>query len=404
MIIWPLMRVLFVLLLLAIILGYAFYRTFQKSEDPQRLIVKWAGTVVLIGAGAFIVRGSGPFMPLFVLPFAIIIGLIWAPSWGAVLASPLTSLFDGGGIEVEPTPVYSMAERQRHRGDHAAAAAEVQKQLDRFPNDYVGQMLLASIYAENLNDISRAQLIVDRMLNQTGHTPPNISDALLRMAEWHLKMRQDVEAARQCLERIPALLPDTQFAHNAEHRLHQFGGTAEMLISHERRIITMVDSGRAPPSLKDGDPATLARECIDRLEKFPLDTAVREQLALIYAEHYGRLDMGIAELEQLLALPDQTTKNVVRWLNLLADLHVKFRGDLASATAALQRIAALFPETAWAENARTRLAYLPLETKSQQVTQVVKMQSYQSDLGLRPSAVERDAENASKPFKRLMRE
>src|SRR5690348_18087515 len=54
------------------------------------------------------------------------------------------------------------------------------------------------------------------------------------------------------------------------------------------------------------------------LEQHPLDTEAREKLAVIYADHYHRLDMATDELEQLIQQPNQPSRLVVRWLNLLA--------------------------------------------------------------------------------------
>ena len=399
---WPLIQTILTLVLLMGILGYAFYRSFQKSEDPQRLLVRWGMTILVLAPAFFLVPGSGPFMPLIVLPFAILIGLIWTPSWGEMLARPLTGLFDGGDAQVEPAPVYSMAESQRNRGHYAAAAAEVQKQLERFPNDYTGQMLLARIQAEHLQDLPLAQATVDRMLNQPGHSAPNISDALLQLAEWHLKMAQDIDLAREALERIIALLPATQFAHNAAQRLAHLVSTAQWLDPQDRRPIALHRSTPGPnQGVVEKTPEALAEEYITHLAEHPLDTDVRERLALIYAEFYGRTDLALGEIEQLIALPNQTTKDVVRWLNLLVDIQLKFGSDTLGATATLHRIVSLFPETASADKAKTRIAYMKLELKGKETTRSVKLGAYEGDLGLKPSGAERDAENAAKPFRRL---
>ncbi len=400
---WPLIQTILTLLLLLAILGYAFYRSFQKSEDPQRLLVRWGMTILVLAPAFFLVPGSGPFMPLMVLPFAIATGLIWTPSWGEMLARPLTGLFDGGDVQVEPAPVYSMAEAQRNRGHYAEAAAEVQKQLERFPHDYSGQMLLARIQAEHLQDLPLARATIERMLSQPGHSAPNISDALLQLAEWHLKLAQDFDLAREALERIVALLPATQFAHNAAQRLAHLRSTANWSDPHDRQPIAL-RRGTAPeanPEVLDKTPQTLAAEYVAHLGEHPLDTEVRERLALLYAEFYQRTDLALGEIEQLIALPNQTTKDVVRWLNLLADIQLRFGNDIPGATATLHRIISLFPETASADKAKTRLAYLKLELKGKEVSRSVALGTYEGDLGLKPSKTERDAENAAKPFRRL---
>jgi hypothetical protein len=110
---------------------------------------------------------------------------------------------------------------------------------------------------------------------------------------------------------------------------------------------------------------------------------VREKLAVLYAEHYRRLDLAVMELENLIQQPHQQPKQVVHWLNLLADLHVKFDHDYEAARQALERIIALFPNQAAAETARRRLDHLRLELKSQTATTTVKLGEYEQDLGLK---------------------
>ena len=67
------------------------------------------------------------------------------------------------------------------------------------------------------------------------------------------------------------------------------------------------------------DPEQLAAVYVKHLEQHPLDTEVREKLAVIYANHYKRLDLATLELNQLIEEPNQPVKRVAHWLNLLAD-------------------------------------------------------------------------------------
>ena len=50
----------------------------------------------------------------------------------------------------------------------------------------------------------------------------------------------------------------------------------------------------------------------------------------------------------------QPSRDVCRWLNMAADWHVKL-GNIAGARGAMQQIIALFPNTALAETAASRL-------------------------------------------------
>jgi outer membrane protein assembly factor BamD (BamD/ComL family) len=119
------------------------------------------------------------------------------------------------------------------------------------------------------------------------------------------------------------------------------------------------------------------------LAAHPLDTATREKLAQLYAEHYQRPDLAADQLEQLIQCPNQPARQVVRWLNLLADLHVKQSGDWEAANQTLGRIIELFPESAAAETAQQRIAHLRLELKGREQAQAVKLGTYEQNIGLK---------------------
>ena len=89
------------------------------------------------------------------------------------------------------------------------------------------------------------------------------------------------------------------------------------------------------------------------------------------------------QLEELLAQPNLPAKQAVHWLNLLADLRVRSAGDVAAAREALQRVVDLFPGSAAAENAKHRMAHLQLELRSGKSSQVVKLGSYEQNIGLK---------------------
>jgi len=64
-------------------------------------------------------------------------------------------------------------------------------------------------------------------------------------------------------------------------------------------------------------------------------------------------------------------------------LQIKLGGDAALARQTFQRIIDTFPKSAAAENARNRIAYLNLQLKPQQKSQVVKLGSYEQNIGLK---------------------
>ena len=121
---------------------------------------------------------------------------VWRRNIASLVANPLGSLFDGGDVPVEPQPFYSIAESKRKLGRYTEAVAEIRKQLERFPTDYTGQLMLAEIQAQNRNDLPGAELTVHRLCEQPGHAPRNVVHALTTLADWQVKYNLDPAAAR----------------------------------------------------------------------------------------------------------------------------------------------------------------------------------------------------------------
>lgn len=368
---------------------YTFVRALRRSEDPVRLIVKWLFTVLVAGtlfwfardsvkteAGAFIV----PFACVFV---GVIMSVVWAPSIGAALISSITAGFDGGSEPIEPAPLYSTAEGLRRRGKFRESIYAIQEQLQKFPQDCAGQMLLAEIQAENLQDLAAAELTIHRFCEQSGHAPASLAFALSSLADWQMKLAQDGDAARSALEKIIALLPDTEFARSAGQRIAHLA-SSEMLVRQRAGDTIVLKPGVEYLGLLKDQSHLLpkekpfpqeAAELSAHLDAHPLDHEARERLALIYARHYGRLDFATVQLEQLIALPGESPKHVNRWLNLLADLQVEATGKTELAEETLRRIIDLFPNHSHAAMAEQRLASLGLELNRYKTSRVVKFSS-----------------------------
>lgn len=385
--------------LAAVLVGCAIY-FLKRSQQPARLIVKWIFTALIVAVILGVVmpmadpekNGVGAYDGI-VLGFfcAIVLVVIWRHSIAGIIAKPFGALYDGGSQEVERRPLYSIAKAKRNRGHYTEAVAEIRRQLEQFPRDVEGQLMLAEIQAENLNDLPGAEVTIHRLCAQPGHSQRSVALALNSLADWHLKYGQDREAAKQDLEKILTLMPDSELAMLASQRLAHLAGTEFILEAHDRRRIAMKsgvqDVGLLPadqqPKAPEADPARQAVEYVEHLREHPLDAEAREKLALIYAKHYGRLDLAADQLEQLITHPNQPAKQVVHWLNLLADLQVQLSGDYETIHQTVQRIIDLFPGTAAAQTARNRLDYLRLELKGRQKSQTVKVGSYEQDLGLK---------------------
>ena len=340
------------------VLGVLGYRKLEQSDDRPKLIVKWSVSAALLVLMRWMIadRYGGPFLVLRILIPAVILAALWAPTMGRLLTKPLTDSITGGDEEVELKPFYYAAEGKRRQGLFDEAIAEVRGQLERFPGDAAGYMMLATIQAEDKHDVRAAEATLEELLAQPGLKPHAAVSALHALADWQLQFGRDTAAARAALERVVKLFPDSQFAHAAEQRLAHLGGVDETRRQRENakfevqtslRKIGLEKGGPTEPAKVDAD--ALAAECVKQLEQYPADTEVREKLAILYAEHFQRLDLAAAQLEQMIALPEETPKHVARWLNLLATFHIRCAKDRPGAEQALRRIIERFPKTAMAE-------------------------------------------------------
>lgn len=388
---WTLALGLLGLLGLVVGVGWSLWKTLTQTEAPAKLFAKWVATGVVVFILYKVLPWGIPGL-LIGLILGLFLSVLWAPHLGALISKPITGFYDGGVQEPETRPLYSIAEARRKQGKYSEAIAEIRTQLQRFPDDFAGLMMLAEIQAENLYDLSGVQDTIDRILSQERPSPKNIAFALNRLADWHVKFGQDRESARTALERITLLLPDTEQAQMARQRLAHLT-PEEMIIEtqeprrfqvphHEEYLGLRPDSAKSSLPAEE-NPVVLASTLVKHLEKHPHDYEARETLALIYTHHYQRLDLASDQLEQLIAIPHQPAKQVVHWLNLLADIQVRLTGDAGLARHTLQRIVDRFPKTAAAENALNRMAYLNLELRPKHTRQAVKLGPSEQNIGLK---------------------
>src|SRR5262245_36313137 len=189
----PLSIAIGLLMILAVLGGFGWWlwRCLQNSDDPPKLLFKWLLTLLCLVGLAWLVFGMEEGVGRVIVPFVcvaigVVMSILWTPHFGELLARPFTSMFDGGNQEIEPQPLYSIAIAKRKAGKYQEAIYEIHKQLERFPHDFQGLIMLAEIQAENLNDLSGAEITIERLLNQPGHVPSNIALALNEVADWRL--------------------------------------------------------------------------------------------------------------------------------------------------------------------------------------------------------------------------
>jgi len=381
-----------VLLLTVGAIGWGIFRMVKRSQDPPKMLFKLAISVLLVIASLITAVKLSFLGPIVLIIPGIILSILWVPHIGEWLCKPLTNLFDGGSEAPELKPYYSIAIARRKQGKFLDAVVEVRRQLARFPNDFEGVMLLAGIQAEDLKDLPSAEITLNHFCGQAHPPPKHVAAAMNHLADWQLKLAQDAEAARAALEKIVTRFPDTELALLAAQRIgHLAGAEKIVLAAHDRQSVAVPEGVKNIGLLRASDhlrptetePEKLAAEYVKHLEQHPLDTEVREQLAILYADHYQRLDLAAGELEQLIESPNQPAKRVAHWLNLLADLQIRHGADHDTVRHTLEKIVERFPDWAAAEMARARLNRLAVEFKGHAQRSTVKLGVYEQNLGLK---------------------
>lgn len=399
----------------AAIIVWILWRWLKKTDDPTLLVTKWLVSIPGIISFVCVIwyldkrmdngvdYGAAFISVLWTAATGIYFAAIWRSTISMILAKPLGAIYDGGTDEVDPQAYYSVAESKRRKGDFSGAVSDIRKQLEKFPGDFHGQMMLAEIQAENLNDLAAAEISIQRFCNQKDHAPRNIAYALNTLADWHLKLSVDPDAAREALQKIMQMLPGTEFALLAEQRIGHLATREHLMASHDRprvalpkgvqNIGLMQSSAHLAPVA--ADEAKRAEELTAHLIAHPQDTDAREQLAVIYADHYQRLDMATDQLAQLIDQPNQPSRNVIRWLNKLADLQVRHGCDYDTVWKTLSQIIERYPNNAAADVARNRLDLLRLEMKVKDGARSVKLGDYEQNIGLKYGPGKGGVENHS---------
>lgn len=389
-------------------LATALFFILKRSESPAALATKIGMTVLVIAAEVWFVRrtighlresvsGLDNLIPAFEIVLSVALcGALLAPFWTPhicnLIFNPITNLFDGGNVPMEKKPLYSMAVAKRKAGHPLEAVVEVRRQLSAFPNDPEGVFLLAAIQAEDLLDLPGAEITMMHFCDAATAAPKQISAALTQLADWHLRLNHDPAAAIAAWQQIIDRFPATELAQRAENRIaHAVQTERYMLESADRPTIQMTEGEKdlglqthptfqAPKERPAGERAS---EIVKHLEQYPADTEARENLALIYANDFSRLDMATLELRELIETPNLPVKQTVRWLNLLATLQVKLGADEATVRGTLKEVISRFPKTTFSEVAARRIEQLGNEFRLLKQTPSKKLGVYDQEMGLR---------------------
>jgi len=369
------------------------YRALQNSENRIGLMVRWIITLVVCIGGFRFALNLGPYGPFVIVFIGVVFSVMWTPAISEWVSRPLTGIFDGGSEPQDPKPLYSTAIAKRQRGNYLEAVLAIREQLDKFPTDFEGISMLARIQAEDMKDLLSAEMTFNRFCADPKAPPKQFAAAMTQLADWHLQVAQDSESARQALERIVAKFPDSDLALAAQQRISHLGGVEKVLLAkHDNQNVALpagvqnIGLLETSEFLKptEEDPAQAAARYVRHLATHPQDTEVREKLAIVYADHYHRLDLAVGELAQMINTPNQPPKRVAHWLTVLANLQIRHGADYDTVRQTLEKIVTAFPDLPLAQSARLRIAHLKLELKGVETEgPAKKIGEYEQNIGLK---------------------
>jgi len=276
-------------------------------------------------------------------------------------------------------PVYSRAVAKLKLGKYSEAEVAVLRELEKSEDDFEGWMMLADLYANQFNDVTEADHTVRELCRQPNITGVQASIALHRLADWHLKLRDDPVAARSALDALCEKLPGSHFAHMAQQRIRQLPSTREELQEQRKSkpiqlpaLSDRMDEGNDAPKLEvdEQSAAGLANQCVEKLKRNPNNVSEREKLARILAEQLGKPILAIEQLELLIGMPEQPASKAAEWLGLIGVWQLNYRHDKDAAKKLFERLIREYPQTAQAFAAQRRLNLLDMEQRIERARSV----------------------------------
>jgi hypothetical protein len=305
------------------------------------------------------------------------LALVWFGGWmllglgGIALLAPMAG-YAPSIVNVQATPpMYARAIARMKFGKYSEAELEIIRELEKCEDDFEGWMMLASLYANNFNDLPEAEQTILEICEQPKTTASQLAVALHHLANWQLQ-RGDPVAARRALQMICFRLPGTHLAHMAELRMNQLPASVAQLRQQQNAAAiplpalgeTIDQAVPAPESpVERHKAADEANACVEILKADPNNVPARERLARLFAEHLEKAELGVEQVELLLEMPDQPDARRAEWLGLLAAWHIRYLHDKEKGRKLLERVLSEFPQSVQAFAARRRIWLLDAEAK-----------------------------------------
>jgi uncharacterized protein HemY len=156
---------------------------------------------------------------LSIIGITIVIGIIVAVMIVPAIGESIGSFFFNPNEEIEKDP-HADAMAKIAQGDYEGAVEEYRIAIDKNQEDTHAISEVVHIYCDKMGDIDAAGKFLEQILEKEW---PAEQGAFLasRLVDVYWNYKHDAEAARHSLQQIAETMPDTKYAANAIHRLHE---------------------------------------------------------------------------------------------------------------------------------------------------------------------------------------
>ena len=167
------------------------------------------------------VGGAGEAM--IIVGIVGIVGIILFLIFGLPLLRRLGERI-GGGLYTPSDdsshvmPEYGTAKARVNAGRYEEAVVEYRKVIEQFPRDIHAHIAIADIAMEQLNDLDLAERELQSAVAKA-KSPPGISLATHRLADFYQNLAQDVPRAIEVMRQVEVKLPGSNEASRAEARI-----------------------------------------------------------------------------------------------------------------------------------------------------------------------------------------
>jgi tetratricopeptide (TPR) repeat protein len=306
------------------------------------------------------------------------LGIVWLGGWvalGLAATALLAPIVGYAPVLLRPKtlpPLYARAIARMKFGKYTEAEAEVIRQLEKREDDFEGWMMLADLYANHFGNLDEAEQTILEICDQPRTNASQVSVALHRLADWHLKLRGDPDAARRALEVIVSRQPGSHLARMAQARAAQLPRTAEeWREQHENKPMHLPaihdPRDEVPPvpasHFAAKAAADRAAKLAARLKTQPGDQATREELARLLGGSLNQPHAAIVHVQALLDQPDAPPEKAADWLGLIAMWQLEQLHDLEAGRETLRRVIREHPRSPTAQAAQRRLQLLETDER-----------------------------------------